>query len=96
MRRELSQSMLAELVHISVPYLSHIENGSKKVSLDVLVQVAEVLHVSLDELLKGSVETKAYGSNRLLGLLTDCQADERAIVEATVIALLGALRKSRK
>jgi DNA-binding XRE family transcriptional regulator len=48
--RGLSQQVLAEGVGISVPYLSQLETGKRKGSLDVLTAVANALHVTLDEL----------------------------------------------
>ena len=46
-----SQEYLAEQVDISIPHMSHIETGSTKLSLPVLVFLAGSLHVSVDELL---------------------------------------------
>jgi len=48
--RGLSQQELAEGVGISIPYLSQLETGKRKGSLDVLTAVANALHVTLDEL----------------------------------------------
>lgn len=48
--RGISQQELAEGVGISVPYLSQLETGKRKGSLDVLAAVANVLHITLDEL----------------------------------------------
>ena len=47
----LSQEQLAELVGISTTHMSHIETGNTKLSLPVLVSLAEALEVSTDELL---------------------------------------------
>lgn len=48
--RGLSQQELAERAGISVPYLSQIEKGKRKGSLEVLSAVARALKVSLDDL----------------------------------------------
>ena len=47
----LSQEELAEKIGISTTHMSHIETGNTKLSLQVLVDIAQVLHVSTDELL---------------------------------------------
>lgn len=47
----LSQETLAERVGISVPHMSHIETGNTKLSLPVLVALAEALEVRTDDLL---------------------------------------------
>ena len=54
----LSQERLAELVDISTTHMSHIETGNTKLSLPVLVDIAQVLHASTDELLFAVPETQ--------------------------------------
>ena len=48
---KLSQEELAERIWISTTHMSHIETGSTKLSLPVLVDIAEALHVKTDDLL---------------------------------------------
>ena len=48
LERGLTQEVLAEMVGCSNNHLSHIENASCKVSLNMLVSIAKVLNVSLD------------------------------------------------
>ena len=64
----LSQEQLAEAVDISVPHMSHIETGNTKLSLAVLVNIAEKLHVSSDDLLFDSP------NNRKLNALKEVEA----------------------
>ena len=40
-QRRLTQEKLAELVDLSVPYISHLERGTKKPSMEVLVRLAD-------------------------------------------------------
>jgi DNA-binding XRE family transcriptional regulator len=47
--RGLLQQELAERVGISVPYLSQLERGKRKGSLEVLAAIAKALRVSLDD-----------------------------------------------
>lgn len=47
----LSQDELAEKIGISVTHMSHIETGNTKLSLPVLVSIAETLEVRCDDLL---------------------------------------------
>jgi DNA-binding XRE family transcriptional regulator len=49
--RGISQRELAERVGISVPYLSQLEKGKRKGSLDVLAAIANALQVGLDDLI---------------------------------------------
>ena len=52
--RDLTQMELADQVHISSCYMSQIERGLVKnaVSLPVLINIADVLHVEVSELFK--------------------------------------------
>lgn len=47
----LSQEALAEKAGISATHMSHIETGNTKLSLPVLVNIAEALSVQTDALL---------------------------------------------
>ena len=49
---QFSQEQLAEKIGISTTHLSHIETGNIKLSLPVLVDIANVLSVSTDEFYK--------------------------------------------
>ena len=49
--RSLSQQNLAQVAEISVPYLSQIETGKRKGSVEVLVAIAQALNLSLDDLI---------------------------------------------
>jgi DNA-binding XRE family transcriptional regulator len=47
--RRLTQQQLAEAVGISVPYLSQIESGKRKGTVEVLSAIAKALGLSLDD-----------------------------------------------
>ena len=49
--RQLTQQGLAKIAEISVPYLSQIETGKRKASTKVLVAIAGVLQVDVDDLI---------------------------------------------
>lgn len=51
----LTQSQLAEDIHISDSYMGYIERGEKGLSLDTLISLANRLGVSVDYLLQDSV-----------------------------------------
>ena len=56
--RRLSQEQLAELLDISVPHMSNIENGKTKFSFQLFVDLADKLEISSDILLYGGIITK--------------------------------------
>lgn len=59
LRREkhLSQEELSEMVFTTQKYISCIETGCARPSLEACLRIADALHVSIDTLLKGIIET---------------------------------------
>ena len=53
-RMKLTQAQLAEIVDLSTNHISHIENGSSKMSLDTLIDICNALNVSPNEILWGA------------------------------------------
>ena len=85
LKRGLTQEMLAEEAELSSPYLSYLESGRKKASLDALIRIAAVLQVTVDRLL-GEVQGTVLEAcvPEILALLQDCSVPERrAILEAS-------------
>ena len=50
----MTQAQLAERVDITVPYISRIETDQNHISLELLVNIADALQVSVDNLLSGN------------------------------------------
>jgi len=50
--RNLSQAQFAELIDISIPFLSDIENGKKWISPTTLAKMADALNIEAYELLR--------------------------------------------
>ena len=48
--RRLSQKQLAEAAGISIPFLSQLESGKRKASAKIMLRLAKVLQVMLDDL----------------------------------------------
>ena len=93
----LSQSELAELIDRSVPYISHIETGRKRVSLEVLSSIAEALDVSVNVLTGENPEQQrqAYVFE-LDALLADLTVDEQKMILDLVYAAKDILVKYRR
>ena len=77
----LSQEQLAEKIGISVTHLSHIETGNTKLSLQVLVNIADCLSVHTDEL--------------LYDIISNCSAQDFYIIRDIVKATKYSLDKYR-
>jgi len=49
----LSREKFAEIIGISPYYLGQIERGDRRISLEILIRIADTLHVSVDYILFG-------------------------------------------
>lgn len=55
----ISQATLAEMIHVSVQHMSNVENAKTKASLETVVEIANVLDCSVDELVCGSLQRQS-------------------------------------
>ena len=82
---------MAERIGISVTHMSHIETGNTKLSLPVLVDIAEALDVKTDDLLFEVQSARKASFQELTEVLERCTAQQvriiTEIVRATKIAL---------
>ena len=91
---KLSQRELAEMVHISPSHLSDIENGKKKIGIDILMRITEALQVSSDWLLRTNVPTVGVIEERELSdILGDCDPAERKVITKIARAAKTAMRE---
>jgi len=80
-KQDLSQEALAEKVNQSRVNINRIENGERLPSIDILVEIANALHVSTDDLLVDSLEYPISTANSdLHRLLLDCNKVEEQIL----------------
>ena len=78
----MSQEQLAEKIDISITHMSHIETGTTKLSLPVLVKLAEVLDVPSDAIL--FEDRKVYSQDKLPDILKSCTPAEFEIISELV------------
>ena len=85
MERNLSQIKFAELINVSTPYLSDIENGKTNLSLEIFTRIVETLQVSADSLIMADTpQSLEYSSAELSRLLSGCSVNEsEAILKMT-------------
>jgi transcriptional regulator with XRE-family HTH domain len=62
----LSQEQLAEKCNLSTSFIGHIERGSRKMSLETLVSLCDVLNVSADYLLLDNMPENDMVLNQVL------------------------------
>ena len=81
----LSQEELAGMVGISVTHMSHIETGNTKLSLAVLVDLAQALQVRTDDLLFGITPLEHTVALDSIGkLLEGCTTRQLRVIEDPV------------
>ena len=80
-RRNLTQEMLAELIEMSPGYISMVETGRKKASLDTLLSVSKVLNITLNELLTGNqIPLDTDYNLEIAELMLGCNQHERRMM----------------
>lgn len=84
----ISQEALAELCDVSPSYIGHIERGTRRLSLNVALRLADLLHIGLDYLFLDSAETDEQTLSALRSLLDTLPPDQRKkfLNAATVLA----------
>lgn len=87
----LSQEELAEKVNISTTHMSHIETGSTKLSLQVLVRLAMALEMPTDSLIFESCSQPM--ADKLQGLLSQCSENQVEFIASIVESMKAALDK---
>ena len=92
--KHMTQAALSELAGIEPSNLSHIERAATKVSLPTLMNIANALEVSLDELVCGSlIKSEHIAVRQLNELLLDCTPDELQAVIEMVKVIKKIMRK---
>lgn len=91
--RNVTQEKLAEIIGISVTHMSNIENANTKLSVPVLIDIANALECDSDVLLCGSLLNNKHSSIKIITeLLSDCTKDERVVIIDTIQALKNTLK----
>lgn len=93
----LQQAELAFRAGLTTSHMSHIETGRTKVSLPTIVKIANVLSVSVDELLCDSVEASKVVYDKMIAAeLEDCDSVELQAFVELIRTAKSVFRKTRK
>jgi transcriptional regulator with XRE-family HTH domain len=90
-----TQAKLAEKSGVEPSNISHIERAATKLSLPTLVNIANALYVTLDEIAYGSLVKSSHVLIKIIDeILADCSSEElKAITE--VIKTTKAVLKNK-
>ena len=95
--RKLTQAELAERTGLSVPYISHIENGIKQASLQAIVNIAEILDCTADNFLyENRANRHDIWQLELAEILSDCTVIEQHFLFETLGAIKHCISISRE
>lgn len=91
--KKMTQTKVAEIAGIEASNLSHIERAATKVSLPTLINIANALGVSLDELIYGSlIKNQHICNSRINELLVDCTSYELQVLAEVIKNIKCVLR----
>lgn len=80
-KQGLSQEELCKALTVNSRHISNIETGKKAPSIDLLVEIANALDVSADDLLTDSLKSSASTADtEIHHLLLDCNKTEEMIL----------------
>ncbi len=72
-----TQSVLAEKSNVETSNISHIERAATKLSLPTLINIANALEVTLDEIVYNNLTKSSHVSVGIIdALLADCSPNE--------------------
>jgi transcriptional regulator with XRE-family HTH domain len=90
-----SQEQLAWEAELSATYISYIENGTKKPSLESLVSICNVLGITLDNLLAGNQIHSNYDyQTDIAMIMKGTSSTEKRLIYELIYALLSIIRKN--
>ncbi len=93
-KADLTQERLAEIVSVSPSHMSNIETGTTRVSLTLIVAIANALSVTVDDLLCDSIQkARAPFERDIAGVLEDCSEYEIRMIADMAQALKDSLRR---
>ena len=95
--RKLTQDQLAEAVNIAPNYVSMIETGYKKSSLEVLVSICNALDITMDTLFRDTQKANYLSTQQsmLEDLFSDCTEEETLFVIDAMSSIIDTLHRNR-
>ncbi|WP_304432658.1 helix-turn-helix domain-containing protein [Acutalibacter muris] len=93
-KTDLTQEKLAEMSGVSPAHMSNIETGTTRVSLTTMVAIANVLGVTLDDLMCDNlIHARVQFEQDIADTLSDCDTYEIRMIADMAQALKDTLRK---
>ena len=94
LNRKMTQERLADAVGVGVTHISHIETGNSIPSLQVFVDILNVLECSADQLFCLEVEkARPQFDSWLKDIFSDCTEKERKLMIDAMPAIKSSMRR---
>ena len=91
---DLTQEKLSEMVNLSPTHLSNIETGTTRVSLYAIVNIANALKITCDDLLCDNVvKAKVQYEKDMEQILKDCNEYEVRVICDVAASVKDSLRR---
>lgn len=91
LNRNISQEQLAFQINSSAAYVCNIEKGIKKPSLQKLVEIAEILGVTVNDFLYNSSEASAFKDDyELHDILSEYTPENQKLLINSLISIIKA------
>lgn len=88
-RKDMTQEMLAERLDVSVGYVSQVERGITKISLDLLASMSDILECDIAELVcASSTASENYLSREITQNYDKLSNKERKLVDGIIKLIL--------
>ncbi len=88
-RKDMTQEMLAERLDVSVGYVSQVERGITKISLDLLASISDILECDIAEFVCASSTTSEnYLSREITQNYDKLSNKERKLVDGIIKLIL--------
>jgi len=82
-----TQERLSEKIDVSTNYLSKVEGGHEKPSLEFLAKISSAVDVPLSQLLTGVVEDKRYLQKDIADLLKSCTPEKVRLIYDVILRI---------
>lgn len=91
----LTQEALADKIDVATSTIAHAESGTSKPSLPLLIKIANVLNITLDQIICDSLPVAdIYVDKDIADLLADCSTIEKRIIRDIVAATKETFRNN--
>jgi transcriptional regulator with XRE-family HTH domain len=92
---KMTQEKLSDLVDLSTVFISQIENGSGKPSLETMYKISLALNIPIDDLVKNTDKDLTTNVSEINSLLTSRSNSEIQYVTAVVRTILDNLKDGK-